>query len=65
MSWKDYVNGDSLSWLIEPDRANPGVRYFAITDLLGIDPSDPEVMAAREEVMIIGQVPAILAMPAS
>ena len=24
-----------LAWLLEPDPVNPGVRYFALTDLLG------------------------------
>lgn len=51
---------DSLEWLLEPDAANPGVRYFALTDLLGRSRSDPEVQAAQAAVMQSGPVPAIL-----
>jgi hypothetical protein len=47
-------------WLLEPDEANPGVRYFALRDLLDRPPDDPEVIAAQAEVMRTGPVPAIL-----
>jgi hypothetical protein len=50
-----------LAWLLEPDAANPGVRYFALTDLLGRSRTDPEVQAAQAAVMQSGPVPAILA----
>jgi hypothetical protein len=50
-----------LDWLLEPDDDNPGVRLFALVDLLGRPASDPEVIAAREAVMDRGPVPAILA----
>jgi len=36
MSWQDQLNGDSLSWLLEPD--SPGVRYLALRDLVGLSP---------------------------
>jgi len=52
---------DALAWLLEPDTANPGVRYFALTDLLGRPHNDPEVQAAQAAVMHSGPVPAILA----
>ena len=52
---------EALEWLLEPDAANPGVRYFALTDLLGRPHSDPEVHAAQAAVMQSGPVPAILA----
>ena len=32
MSWQNQLNGDSLSWLLEPD--SPGVRYLALRDLV-------------------------------
>lgn len=51
---------DALSWLLESDPANPGVRYFALTDLLERPPTDPQVVAARQAVMACGPVPAIL-----
>jgi len=49
-----------LSWLLEIDRLNPGVRYFALRDLLDAPAESPEVLAAREMVMTAGPVPAIL-----
>jgi hypothetical protein len=50
----------SLPWLLEHDPANPGVRYFALTDLLHKPPDDPEVTEARRAVMSTGPVPVIL-----
>src|SRR5512143_56240 len=52
---------DALSWLLEPDPANPGVRYFALRDLLGCPEDDPEVQQARRDVMSQGPLPQILA----
>ena len=50
-----------IDWLLEKDSDNPGVRYFALTQLLERSQDDPEVMAARQAVMERGPVPAILA----
>lgn len=55
------LNQDALLWLLEPDHDNPGVRYFALTDLLDRSAYDPEVVAAREAIMSTGPVPVILA----
>ncbi len=52
---------DRLQWLLEPDPANPGVRYFALRDLLGCSEDSPEVQQARRAVMSQGPVPQILA----
>jgi hypothetical protein len=52
---------DVLDWLLQPDPANPGVRYFALKDLLDHPSTDPEVQAAQAAVMQSGPVPAILA----
>jgi hypothetical protein len=52
---------NSLSWLLEEDPVNPGVRYFALRDLLNRDENDGEVVAARHAVMRSGPVPVILA----
>ena len=53
-------NSDPLDWLLEEDRQNPGVRTFALTELLDRPADDPEVIAARRAVMTSGPVPAIL-----
>jgi hypothetical protein len=50
-----------LDWLLEEDAGNPGVRYFALRDLVGKGDDDPEVVAARQAVMATGPVPVILA----
>lgn len=60
MPWLHALNGDSLAWLLEPDAANPGVRYFALRDLLERPADDSEVVAAQAAVMRSGPVPAIL-----
>jgi hypothetical protein len=54
------LNGDPLPWLLETDPANPGVRYFALRDLLDRPEDDPEVGEARAAIMRTGPVPAIL-----
>jgi len=61
MTWKRYLNDDPLPWLLEPDPDNPGVRYFALTDLLDWPAEDGEVVAARQAIMESGPVAAILA----
>jgi hypothetical protein len=50
-----------LDWLLEQDLENPGVRYFALTDLLDLPAGDSDVNAARRANMEHGAVPAILA----
>jgi hypothetical protein len=52
---------DTLQWLLDPDVANPGVRFFALTDLLDRPRTDADVQAALADVMRSGPVPAILA----
>lgn len=60
MDWGEQLNPDPLPWLLEGDRQNPGVRYFALRQLFDKPRDDPEVVAAREEVMQTGPVPVIL-----
>jgi hypothetical protein len=55
-----HLNADPLPWLLEPDRASPGVRYFALRDLLGRTSDDPEAIAAQADAMRTGPVAAIL-----
>ena len=58
--WMRDLNDDPLPWLLEPDLDNPGVRYFALSDLVDKAHDDPEVLEARRAVMSTGPVPIIL-----
>lgn len=58
--WMKSLHGDPLPWLLEPDPENPGVRYFALTELLDRPTDDAEVLEARRAVMSTGPVPRIL-----
>jgi hypothetical protein len=60
MSWCKQIKDDPLPWLLESDRANPGVRYFALLELLDRPVDDPEVIAAHRAAMTTGPIPAIL-----
>ena len=60
MNWKTMLNDNPLPWLLAEDVQNPGVRYFALQDLLELPGDAPEVGAAREAVMATGPVPVIL-----
>jgi hypothetical protein len=51
---------DPLNWLLEIDGENPGIRYFALQDLLGLPQSDNQVREARSAIMESGPVPKIL-----
>ena len=48
--WMKPLKGDPLPWLLEPDPDNPGVRYFALTDLLNRPAADSEVQDAKADV---------------
>jgi hypothetical protein len=50
----------SIEWLLERDAENPGVRYFALRDLLDFPEEDREVRQARRRIMQSGPVPTIL-----
>jgi hypothetical protein len=56
--WKSFLKADPTGWLLEPD--NPSARYFALRDILGKPEDDPEVAAARQDIMRHGTVPLIL-----
>ncbi len=60
MAWLDQLQADPLPWLLEPDPANPAIRYFALRDLLGRAADDPEVVEAHSAIMTTGPVPVIL-----
>jgi hypothetical protein len=59
-NWLELLNDDPRPWLLEEDPANPGVRYFALKELLDKPASDPEVVEARQALMSSGPVPTIL-----
>lgn len=50
---------DPVPWLLAGD--DPSVRYFTLTDLVGMPADAPEVRAARHAIMTEGTVPQILA----
>ncbi len=58
-NWRAHLMGDPTEWLLGRD--NPSVRYFTLTEILGRNGHDPEVKEAREEIMMGGAVPAMLA----
>lgn len=60
MAWQDQLKGEALAWLLEEDTNHPGVRYWALRDLMDRAAEDVEVVAARAAVMASGPVPAIL-----
>ena len=54
------LNGTPLPWLLEDDLDNPGVRYFALRELLDQPEDNPEVRQVKETIMRYGPVPRIL-----
>jgi hypothetical protein len=60
-SWKDRLNGDPIPWLLENDKTQPAIRYYALRDILCRDENDKEVKAAKAAIMTSGPVPVILA----
>ena len=60
MTWKNALKADSVSWLLAPDPGNPGVRYFALRELLDMSAQAPEVRGAQAAIMTMGPVPVIL-----
>jgi len=53
------IDPGTVSWLLDGD--DPSVRYLTLTNLLGVPPDDPDVVAARAAIMTEGAVPRILA----
>lgn len=58
MPWQDQLNGDSLTWLLEPD--SPGVRYLALRDLMVLPADDLELRSARSAAHQEGPISVIL-----
>ena len=51
---------NSISWLLEDDKTNPGPRFFTLTCLLAKAANSPMVQRAQRAVMETGPVPEIL-----
>ena len=45
MTMQNLIKGDALSWLLEP--TDPGVRYLALRDLVGLARGDPQLVDPR------------------
>jgi hypothetical protein len=56
----NHLIDKALSWLLESDPVNPGIRCFALRDLLCRSKDEREVLKAQEAIMQTGPVPAIL-----
>ena len=56
--WTDRKYGDALRWLLEPD--DPGVRYLALRDLVGLPAADPALADARREAHETGPIATVL-----
>lgn len=56
MKWQDYLNGDSVAWLLESE--SPGVRYLALRDLGAA--SSIELRKARKIAHKEGPIAAVL-----
>jgi hypothetical protein len=54
------IHEDPLPWLLEEDFQNPGIRFLALRDLLGMQFDNPELAKAQRNVMSQGPVPIIL-----
>jgi hypothetical protein len=58
--WLKRLNEDARPWLLEADADNPGVRYFALRELVDAPPDGAQLTDARQAVVSTGPVPAIL-----
>ncbi len=59
MSWQTQLKSDSLAWLLEKD--DPGVRYLALRDLIGLSADDRELRTARKAAHKQGPIASVLA----
>jgi hypothetical protein len=52
------LGGGTLAWLLEP--ADPGVRYLALRDMVGLPRDDPELLAAKAAAHTSAPIAAVL-----
>jgi hypothetical protein len=60
MDWMSGLKGEPLDWLLEEDAVNPGVRLFALRDLLDAPEDSAEVQRAQQLAATTGPVAVIL-----
>jgi hypothetical protein len=58
MNGQFQLNGNPLPWLLEAK--DPGPRYLALRDLVGLPAKDPELVAAQKAAHTQGPIAAIL-----
>ena len=58
MKWEELETDSAIQWLLEPD--NPSVRFWALQQLVDMNPGDREVVQAQELIMDTPCVKAIL-----
>jgi hypothetical protein len=58
MTPQTQVNPSTLGWLLEEEE--PGVRYLALRDLVGLPADEPVLMQARHRAHIEGPIAAVL-----
>jgi hypothetical protein len=58
--WLERLHEDARPWLLEADADTPGVRYFALRELLDTPPDETLLTEALQSVMSTGPVPVIL-----
>lgn len=58
MSWQSQVRGDSVSWLLQAE--DPGVRYLALRDVVGLSDNDADFKSARNRAHKAGPIAKVL-----
>ena len=58
MTWQSQLNADPLPWLLEGD--DPGVRYLALRDLVGLPADDSQLLTAQKAAHTDGPISIIL-----
>jgi hypothetical protein len=58
MSWQDWIKQETVDWLLEADE--PGVRYLALHDLIGLSREDEELRLASRAARNQGPIATIL-----
>jgi hypothetical protein len=59
MNWKNHLKTDPLPWLLE--EGDPGARYLALRDIIGLSENDPTLIQARQTAHKQGPIALILA----
>jgi hypothetical protein len=60
VAWGGILRSNPTDWLLEKDRANPGVRFITLRDLYELPQDNSELLKAAQAVMKSGPVPVIL-----